>query len=259
MPRNYDYSMYYYRRPSNQGFAKKREPGFFGKRVSKKRLFELGLMLCAAVLLVVLTTLIFLNLNLSSQHIILHAVSVESYNTQFEAVQAAVSIRARGGAGYVYFSKKYHVIAAVYLTADEAKAVAVKLVSFNAATIVMKFNLKIKFNGSAAQRHAIKDAVDTLAEHLKQLLAAAQEFDSGKIDNVRLSGTINHLKIEIESVLQQLNVITSTDKNSQPVVKLSNCLREYVSALQSALANTITSATAKVLYCAIIESAAQVS
>lgn len=244
MAKNYDYSAYYYRRPSTP--AKK-------SKVRGGNVKEIAFWCAAIFAFIIAVYFLFFNFGIKSKAIVLYAVSINSYEKQIEANEKAAEIRTRGGAGYVFYKKKYYVIAAMYLTRNEAASVSAKLLEFSPTVVEIDFRLLVKYQGSTAQENAVKDALDTLAEHLKQLLQIAQDFDAGKIDTAKLVSTFTHLASETESLIGQLNVITSANKNTSAITKLCSCLEAYRTALQTALSGTINNSTTKILYCTVVE------
>ncbi|MDR0396001.1 MAG: SPOR domain-containing protein [Oscillospiraceae bacterium] len=116
-----------------------------------------------------------------------YAIQVGAYDTQDAAAEAAATLRARGGAGYVIQDGAYRLLVACYPSRAEAEEVMNRLVSSGeyGASAIYRLNadeMIISLIATPLQASALSQAYSLLPEMIQELSRLALALDRGSMD-----------------------------------------------------------------------------
>lgn len=155
-------------------------------------------------------------------------VEIDSCDTYKDAVDVANSLQERGGAGYIFFDKEYHVLASFYAEHDHAKSISNKLKTEYKNTGVLTLEIKkfIKVSSlNSTQNQAVENLTSKLREQTFELENLSNRFDAKKI-------SYNELYIHIENIKKEFN--DKHDKYLSAFKNLSkyNLSKEYLEKIK---------------------------
>ena len=163
-----------------------------------------------------------------------YAVSLKSGESAKELSTEAESVKARDGAGFVYFDgEKYNLIANAYKTFDEANTVAQKQTEYEAAVITIKFvRLVMTATLESEQISALKQALHIIDEFFDKLQNIILSFDRAEL-----------LDAEVRQKLQILKEYCQSERESfsKALASCSEKIVTYVKIFQTEIVSNISS------------------
>ena len=115
-----------------------------------------------------------------------YAVELDSFNSYDEATKFATAIQQKGGAGYITYNKQYKVLSSLYVTYNDAKAVAdnVKAEYTNATVYEIVFiDIKTSDNLSDEQHKAITTSLEVIKSAISTMTNIYLGLDTGELSN----------------------------------------------------------------------------
>ncbi|MBQ8615163.1 MAG: hypothetical protein IJ415_01180 [Clostridia bacterium] len=143
------------------------------------------------------------------------------------------TISESGGAGYIYFDGKYHVLASFYSNLDDAESVAENLINEYPNTQVLTIECKHFYslkNLTDDQNSAIKNLIDSTKKIILQLEDLSIKFDTKEMNFNEANVHIKKYSDEFASILDGLF------KNFKTNSKF-NTAKEYAQEIQKTLTN----------------------
>ncbi len=153
----------------------------------------------------------------------LYLVRINTYLTYSEASKMSNEIQSRGGAGYIFFDGKYHVIASYYTTESEAISVVDNLATEYPTANVYTLEIsqyKNKKTLSNNQNKAITNLIQTANNMIKQVYSLLLQYDKNEI-------TSNELTIRFTDIITLLE-----DKIADYKAELSSNNANYINSIE---------------------------
>lgn len=176
-----------------------------------------------------------------------YIVEVDCFQTYQQAIELSNEINIRGGAGYIYFDSKYHVLASLYSNYDNAEKVCNNLIENYPNTNILTFSndkfVKLK-NLNAKQNNSIENLINATNNILINLETLNLQYDTNKINQ-------NKLKISVKNFLENFTIcyddFLSSFKNKPKFNVVKKHTEEISKSLEilTAQNNEITSSNLK--------------
>jgi hypothetical protein len=168
---------------------------------------------------------------ITAGEISLYTLQVGAFTDEGNAKSSAVAIAAMGGAGYVaYDGELYRVLAAGYLSENDAKDVQTALEAQDVSSTVFRLKsgtLEFKIGATPAQVEAVKAcfaAVPAATEALQQIVFDA---DRGK----SVDESIKSLSADVAAVYDSLEAVVSPDDSA--IGSLAAYMSEFCEKMNS--------------------------
>lgn len=192
----------------------------YKKSTHKKSNYSLLILLALIVSLMIIA---FVVKPASKQAGIFYFVRLNSYLTYKEANKMSSELQGRGGAGYIHFDGRYHVLIAYYASESEAMSVVNNLK--NEYPTVDIFNLEIKQYRSKKyfsheQNKAVVNLIKTTDETINNLYSQLLQHEKNEINTSELS-------INLSNIIKDYKDMSSEYKS-----KLSNKKASTISTLE---------------------------
>lgn len=136
------------------------------------------------------------NLNLQAMNI--YALQAGAYSDENNATVYADSLKAKGGAGYIYFDGEiYRVFIAAYATKEDAENVMQRLESeqgIQTKLYEMTYNEKnVSVTADEQTKQELEEIMEDVVGYTEQLINLALEYDKGNIDVTVASEQLQNL------------------------------------------------------------------
>ena len=115
-----------------------------------------------------------------------YAVELDSFSTYDEASKFASAIQQKGGAGYITYNKEYKVLSSLYVTYNDAKAVAdnVKQDYTNATVYEIVFvDVKLLNDLTSEQHKVITTSLEVIKSAISTMTNIYLGLDTGELSN----------------------------------------------------------------------------
>lgn len=113
------------------------------------------------------------------------ALQLGAFSEKESAKALAESYRSRGAAGYIFENDSYRVLAAVYASREDARAVQKKLAENHGVDVYLypltRSQITLKLSGQRAQLNALSDAMDVCVQLTDTLGTLSQSLDAGSL------------------------------------------------------------------------------
>ena len=160
-----------------------------------------------------------------------YCVQTGMYTDQKTAELYAQNVKARGGAGYVYYDGTYRVIASIYQSALQAKTVAEKMESTGVFSTVFSFSLSPTLDESLTQsdRDSLLE-ISNYADYVYQrLYELSNQLDAGAIEQKEIKSVLDGLISYLDGESEKLAKI----KYSTPALSLSSSIKGAIDIIKS--------------------------
>jgi hypothetical protein len=165
-----------------------------------------------------------------------YAIQVGSYETQDSAAEAAVALRARGGAGYVVKDGAYRLLVACYPTREEADEVMNRLVGSGeyGGSAIYRLNadeMIISLIATPLQASALSQAYSLLPEMIQELSRLSLALDRGTMDVAAVRASANTSMARAKQLLATME-LAITDPKPDLVKELIALLTTSASTME---------------------------
>ncbi len=167
----------------------------------------------------------------SSKECDYYAVQTGMYSDQKTAELYAKNIRARGGAGYVYYDGIYRVVASVYSEALQARSVAEKMeqAGINATIFPITLSPISDSSISSEDRATLLSASECAGYCYESLYELSNAVDAGIVSEEELSSRLASLLSYLESHKLSLDEID----HSSVSINLSSSIKGAIEIIKS--------------------------
>ena len=115
-----------------------------------------------------------------------YAVELDNFDTYDEANTFATTIQQKGGAGYITYNKKYKVLSSLYITYNDAKAVADNVKQdYPDATVyeIVFIDVKLPDDLNSEQNNAITTSLEVIKSAISTMTNIYLGLDTGELSN----------------------------------------------------------------------------
>lgn len=184
----------------------------------------------------------------------------DSFRQNSQGLIAAKEVKNAGGAGYLFFDRKYYLAASVYVLQTDAETVRKN--TANAYGSVYELNVKNPELKWCDEKHksAVKKAIVSAYDMYDALYDVSVKLDTGELNIVDAVAKINVLQANIDELTSDFDTITkSNNKFGYEKVKTYLCILSALSANAKAeiLAGVNPSGAVRYAYTAAVFLASQ--
>lgn len=187
-----------------------------------------------------------------------YAIYFGEFDNESDAKQCAVWVENSGGAGYLYKSDKYYVLARPYGTLDDANKVAANLGATKYDASVKTFEVKDKRVSikdlSTADRRVLVTKIAKIDEIICLIDKVDEEVDRNALTNIAASNAINSYKTTIKALRNEISELALKYQNSKlnSLVAYLNLFEDRLDlAVSKLLVSTNQACVIKYLLCEI--------
>lgn len=115
-----------------------------------------------------------------------YAVELDSFDSYNEANKFATNIQQKGGAGYITYNKEYKVLSSLYVTYNDAKAVADNVKQdYPDATVyeIVFVDVKLPDDLTSEQHNAITTSLEVIKSAISTMTNIYLGIDTGELSN----------------------------------------------------------------------------
>jgi hypothetical protein len=171
----------------------------------------------------------------------IYAVSVYDFDNEFQANSIAKKVAKEGGAGYVYHSGEYFVIAASYPVLAYAQEVQNNLQSLGYNARIVNINIdKVSKNYKGKNLKLFNASLTVFRSCYDELYDNLIKFDKEQISKQQINSTIAKYLSQISSLKNSLKQLKKEED-----VSLSNIVLDSIENLEAKLSNLLYSSKNK--------------
>lgn len=163
-----------------------------------------------------------------------YAVQMGAFKSETNAGAEADTVRARGGAGYVYYDGELHrVLASAYATEEEARAVRDQLKEEQIESGVYALNIQeVDLRVTAGQNvvSAMTGAVDALKKAREDMTALSIAYDKKEKTQAQAGEDVAAIKAELQAALDVLKREAGSD--NAVISSLSGAMEKMLTDLE---------------------------
>lgn len=169
-----------------------------------------------------------------TKHNSFYFVEINNFLVLSDAQTLSVEIRNKGGAGYIYFDGKYHVLASYYPNKNDAEIVCKNLKQdYKTATIYeLKINKNVNLkNLSNNQKNAVENFISCGYSTIEKIYKNILSFDKAEITEAQFNLNFNSIYNNFEDVANGFNSnflkASKYDKAKTYLAELNKILTEF--------------------------------
>lgn len=199
----------------------------YSKQIHKKS--KLSFVLLSLLIILLLGLSIFLKPKEKTQTI--YFVQINSYSTYQQANTLANEIKVAGGAGYIYYDKKYYVFANFYTNKSQAETVLNNLKSDYKNAKIFEFSIKIFKNNEKLSKNQCKTVKNT-ANFINSLIF---DLSSLSINFDKNETTFEELSVKLKNYYSNFLNFYNEFNNQFNSNSKYNLSKEYLNNIETDL------------------------
>ena len=151
-----------------------------------------------------------------------YGICFGSFGTLAEAEKSAVSLKARGGGGYIQKDNSYKVFSSLYLNKADAESVATRLGQSGISVTVQKIEIssyKFLYDSKTISFKKLNEILEIFNFTIENLYAAFIDLDSNIINELDAQVRVSELKNEAAKLKYEFDNLSS-DETSHQIISL---------------------------------------
>lgn len=204
----------------------------YKKRISKKHNYSF---LFITALIIVLIVIAYFIKPDNSKVDKFYFARINTYLTYSEASKMSAEIQSRGGAGYIHFDGRYHVIASFYNNEEDTIIVVNNLKTDYPYASVYSIDVK-KFynikNFSASQNKSTANSISGCLNIINKMYSLLLQHDKSEININTLTLNLTNLKKDLDDIYNDFASTFKGNKNAN-IIKAIEVLDEIKTSINT--------------------------
>ena len=184
--------------------------------------------------IIILTGIAMLVYPKSKTYTVVYFVEINTFLNYKDASTLANEISALGGAGYVYYDGKYHVLASYYPDEEDATTVSENLLTDYPTAKVYAIKIdKVSLSNelSSSQQDCIKDQINANEKLINSLYNTIIQYDSNSISDSEVNIMLSNIKTDFDnnrdSFLEQFKIDSKFNLAKKYLSKISQYVEQF--------------------------------
>lgn len=181
--------------------------------------------------IIILTGIAMLVYPKSKTYTVVYFVEINSFLNYKDASTLANEISALGGAGYVYYDGKYHVLASYYPSEEDANTVSENLLTDYPTAKVYTIEIdKVSLSNelSSSQQDCIKDQINANEKLINSLYNTIIQYDSNNISDSEINMILSNIKTDFSDCKDHFFELFKNDSRLNIAKKYLSKISQYV-------------------------------